>query len=111
MKTEQDLFEDAAYALYQQKRTAGTLPPDDGDGSRESLFWKQENGEYGVLMFNAAWWGWQARAESVGNLRELAAEYIAEDEACTSSINMLMALGRKIADRITAAPRTPPKED
>lgn len=60
MKSDQQLFEDAAFAMYQQKRNAGTLPPDDGDGSRESLFWKQPDGTYGVLMFNAAWWGWQA---------------------------------------------------
>lgn len=59
--TEREAFEAAAYALYQSKRAAGTPMVDDlPEGTTpEGLFWKQEDGSYGVLMFNAAWWGWQ----------------------------------------------------
>ena len=34
-------------------------------GERDDLFWKQPDGSYGVLMFNAAWWGWQAALKAV----------------------------------------------
>jgi hypothetical protein len=57
---ERRAFEQAAYARYQTMKVAGLLAKGDGDGSPEALFWKQPNGEYGVLMFNAAWWGWRA---------------------------------------------------
>ena len=57
---ERRAFEAAAFARYQTMKAAGLLKPDDGDGSPEALFWKQPNGEYGVLAFNAAWWGWRA---------------------------------------------------
>ena len=56
-------FEDAAWALYQQKLAAGQLDAQReklGDNTREALFWKQSSGEYGVLHFNSAWWGWKA---------------------------------------------------
>ena len=60
MAVERQCFEDAMYAHYERQKAAGKLKPDDGDGSREALFWKQPDGSYGVLMFNAAWYGWQA---------------------------------------------------
>lgn len=53
-------FEDKAYGHYLQRKAAGELDPTaEGDGSREALFWKQPDGSYGVLMFNAAWQGFK----------------------------------------------------
>lgn len=58
---ERPRFEDAVYAHYKERQASGKLNSEgEGDGSRESLLWKQPNGEYGVLMLNAAWWGWKA---------------------------------------------------
>ena len=56
-------FEAAAYAHFLSCRASGALDrqlADGGDGTPEALFWKQPNGEYGVLAFNAAFWGWRA---------------------------------------------------
>jgi hypothetical protein len=54
-------FETAMYAHYLRKRAAGQIDAEgEGDGTPEALFWKQPSGDYGVLMFNAAWYGWQA---------------------------------------------------
>lgn len=56
---ERPRFEDACYAHFLARREAGKIDmADGGDGSREALFWRQENGEYGVLAFNSAWFGW-----------------------------------------------------
>jgi len=53
-------FEDKAYDHYLKRKAAGELDPNaEGDGSREALFWKQPDGSYGVLMFNAAWQGFK----------------------------------------------------
>lgn len=61
MDAERKLFEGAMFAHYLKQKAAGRISTDgDGDGTREALFWKQPNGEYGVLMFNAAWYGWKA---------------------------------------------------
>lgn len=66
-KRERALFEAAAYALYTSRRmiaqSRGVALVGDGANGEEAvpeqLFWLQANGEYGVLMFNAAWWGWK----------------------------------------------------
>lgn len=60
MDAERKLFEDACYRRYSARKSLGMISNEDGDGTPEALFWKQPNGEYGVLMFNAAWWGWKA---------------------------------------------------
>lgn len=53
-------FEGKAYAHYLKRKAAGELDPNaEGDGSREALFWKQPDGSYGVLLFNAAWQGFK----------------------------------------------------
>ena len=53
-------FEHLAYQHYLDRKVAGKLdPPAEGDGTPEALFWKQEDGSYGVLMFNAAWQGFK----------------------------------------------------
>ena len=40
----------------------GWSHPEEGDpNSRESLFWREENGQYGVRQIEAAWRGWQMR--------------------------------------------------
>lgn len=59
------LFEQAAYQHYLARHAAGktadrTMPPTTPD----SLFWRQSDGEYGVLMFNASWWGWLAAGKA-----------------------------------------------
>lgn len=54
-------FEQAAYHHYLQRKASGKLNPDgEGDGSLESLCWKRDDGSYGVLALNGAWWAWQA---------------------------------------------------
>lgn len=58
-------FETAAYAHFVTRRAQGKLDRQlaedvGGNGTPEALFWKQPDGSYGVLMFNAAWWGWRA---------------------------------------------------
>ena len=53
-------FEQLAYRHYLDRKVAGKLDPTaEGDGTPEALFWKQEDGSYGVLMFNAAWQGFK----------------------------------------------------
>ena len=53
-------FEHLAYQHYLDRKVAGKLDPTaEGDGTPEALFWKQEDGSYGVLMFNAAWQGFK----------------------------------------------------
>ena len=55
-------FEDATWAHYQGLKARGWSAPEEGDpSSRESLFWRQENGQYGVRSVEAAWRGWQMR--------------------------------------------------
>lgn len=58
-------FEAAAYAHFVTRRAQGKLDrqlasDQGGDETPEALFWKQPDGSYGVLMFNAAFWGWKA---------------------------------------------------
>jgi hypothetical protein len=61
LSRERALFEKAMFEHYLRQRALGVLDPnDEGDGTPEALFWKQPNGDYGVLMFNAAWYGWRA---------------------------------------------------
>lgn len=60
-QTERDRFEQAALAHFLARREAGLAIDDNGSpATAEALFWKDEAGNYGVKMFNAAWWGWQA---------------------------------------------------
>lgn len=64
MELERDQFEEVALAHFVAQRAAGVqISGDNGcEPTRESLFWRDENGNYGVLMFNAAWWGWKEAA-------------------------------------------------
>lgn len=60
---ERGFFEEACFQLYQKQVKSGDVKPgEDGDGSREALFWRKPSGDYGVDMFNAAWFGWSQRA-------------------------------------------------
>ena len=55
-------FEDAIWSHYQGLKARGWSAPEEGDpSSRESLFWRQENGQYGVRSVEAAWRGWCMR--------------------------------------------------
>ncbi len=64
-KARREAFERAAYNYYLERKAQGSLSPEgEGDGSIESLMWRQPNGQYGVLMFNAAWWGWNAALDA-----------------------------------------------
>lgn len=57
---EREAFEAACYRQYVCQKAAGAIDTSaEGDGTPEALFWKQPGGEYGVRMFNAAWWGWK----------------------------------------------------
>lgn len=54
-------FEDAVFAHYQRLKVGGWTSLDEGDFSRESLFWLQPNGQYGIRSVEAAWWGWNLK--------------------------------------------------
>lgn len=56
-----DEFEAALLAWVQLNFSAGHFGTGNNGApaTRESLFWKKSDGNYGVEMFNAAWWGWQ----------------------------------------------------
>ena len=42
-------FEDACWAHYQGLKARGWSHPEEGDpNSRDALFWREENGQYGV---------------------------------------------------------------
>lgn len=59
-------FEERALAMMRAKRIAGQPIRDDNncDLTREALFWRKPNGDYGVEAFNQAWagyvWGYEA---------------------------------------------------
>jgi hypothetical protein len=58
-------FEQACYAHYLERHAAGkTADSNEPAGTREQLLWRDENGNYGVLMFNAAWWAYQEALKS-----------------------------------------------
>ena len=55
-------FEDACWAHYKGLKARGWSHPDEGDpNSREALFWREANGQYGVRQIEAAWRGWLMR--------------------------------------------------
>ena len=64
MALERDQFEEVALAHFGAQRAAGVqISGDNGCApTRESLFWRDDKGDYGVRMFNAAWWGWKEAA-------------------------------------------------
>lgn len=55
-------FERECFAYYQRIKAAGWSHPEEGDATPESLFWRQENGMYGVHQIEAAWQGFQMAA-------------------------------------------------
>lgn len=64
-----ELFERECHAFFQKRKEEGHVDPaDSGDGSPESLFWKDEKGNYGVRMFNAAWWGFRIAFKCMGKI-------------------------------------------
>ena len=61
IEQERERFEDAALAHFIAQRAAGKAQDDNGsEASKEALFWRTSDGNYGVKQFNAAWWGWRA---------------------------------------------------
>lgn len=55
-----DAFETAALSYAIERRAAGKAHFDNGaPATKESMFWRRDNGDYGVIMFNPAWWGWE----------------------------------------------------
>lgn len=62
---ERSTFEQAALQLMVTQRAAGVPIVDDDlelPVAQDSVFWRDEKGDYGVKMFNAAWWAWALRA-------------------------------------------------
>lgn len=54
-------FEDACLANFVERRASGNISDDNGSpATHEALFWRKANGDYGVTLFNAAWWGYKA---------------------------------------------------
>lgn len=59
-------FEQAAMDHFHTRRQQGNVLDDNGCPiTRESLFWRDDKGDYGVRMFNAAWWGWKSACEAM----------------------------------------------
>lgn len=59
-------YENHTWDYYQRLKTAGWSHSDEGDSSsREALFWRAGNGQYGVRQLEAAWRGWLMRAALV----------------------------------------------
>lgn len=67
-------FERQCMTLMQAKRDAGTVMASDNgcEVAPQALFWRKDNGEYGVEMFNAAWRGYQWGFEAGRALTEIA---------------------------------------
>jgi hypothetical protein len=59
---ERTMFEDSIWSYYQNLKLNGWSDPAEGDNKRGCLFWRDENGQYGVKSIEAAWSGWQMRA-------------------------------------------------
>ena len=77
-------FEDAIWAHYQGLKARGWSAPEEGDpSSRESLFWRQENGQYGVRSVEAAWRGWCMRETALRPLPENRIEDLCEEVGFT----------------------------
>lgn len=57
-----DQFEEVSLAHFVAQRATGAqISGDNGcEPTREALFWRTSEGDYGVKMFNAAWWGWKS---------------------------------------------------
>lgn len=63
-------FEESALAYTIERRAAGMAHHDNGAPStRESLFWRTENGAYGVILYNPAWWAWKEAMKKMGRWR------------------------------------------
>ena len=77
-------FEDATWVHYQGLKARGWSAPEEGDpNSRESLFWLEPNGQYGVRSVEAAWRGWQMREAALRPLPENRIEDLCEDVGFT----------------------------
>ena len=54
-----DEFETKCWAYYQGLKAEGWSHPAEGDSTaRESLFWRADDGRYGIHQVEAAWKGW-----------------------------------------------------
>lgn len=63
------IFEKECFEFFEERKRQGFIDPNDtGDGTPEGLFWKDEKGNYGVRMFNAAWWGFRVAYKSMGKV-------------------------------------------
>lgn len=63
-QAQRERFEKACYAHYLQRHADGkTADRHTVAMQPHQLLWRQPDGEYGVLMFNVAWWAWKAGQE------------------------------------------------
>ena len=77
-------FEDSIWQHYQGLKAKGWAAPEEGDpSSRESLFWLEPNGQYGVRSVEAAWRGWQMREAAMRPLPEDRIEDLCEEVGFT----------------------------
>lgn len=52
-------FELRCWDYYQNLKAKGWSSPEEGDSTcRDSLFWQEPSGMYGVRQIEAAWRGW-----------------------------------------------------
>lgn len=74
------IFEKLCVERMSEWRGAGNNLNDNGSPlTVESLCWKDENGNYGVLALNAAWWGFRMGLEQNRALVEALEMYVAQD--------------------------------
>ena len=106
MALERDQFEEAALAHFVAQRAAGVqISGDNGcEPTRESLFWRDDKGDYGVRMFNAAWWGWKEAAVATRKTCEVSPiPPKALDAQGIAAVHSMLKLGvtqRRIADNL-----------
>lgn len=52
-------FEDVLFRYYERLKAAGWAAPGEGDPTPEALFWRNDQGMYGVASVQAAWMGFR----------------------------------------------------
>lgn len=88
IEQERARFEQAAMAKFTTRRQAGDKVIDDNgcEITPESLFWKDEHGNYGVKMFNPAWWGWKEACEAMVSGASVVVEPSAIETVATARV-------------------------
>lgn len=60
---ERQTFESVTFNYYLELKAKGWSGEGEGDSTLEALFWRRENGRYGVHAIEQAWCGWLLRMQ------------------------------------------------